>query len=90
MQRNEKVTYWSGHLSKAAESRLGATKYCRLNGLSLATFNYWKNRLGQSGPRALKISPAFVTLEVEKPEKTLPDPKWLAAFTTELVRGFFR
>lgn len=90
MQRTEKATYWRSHLSKSRESSLGATKYCRLNGLNLATFNYWKNKRVHEGPGPLKVSPAFVTLEVEKVERALPDPKWLAEFTVELVRGFFR
>lgn len=43
-EREAKRRYWEEHLSRWESSGLRQSEYCRLNGLGLHRFIYWKNK----------------------------------------------
>jgi len=82
-----KKEIWKRRLAESYQHRGGISAYCRDNGLSIATFNYWRKKFQtQHLPKALTPF-AAVRMETALKVDELPDPKWLASFAAELIRG---
>ncbi len=69
-----KVDFWKGHLGGWRRSGLTQAAYCRQQGLSLASFGYWRRALGKvAAPSALvpivvgEVSSPATVIEVQLP-----------------------
>jgi hypothetical protein len=94
----EKETKWRGHLERANARTGSLEKFCRDEGLSLATLNYWRKKLnedsGTSMPavitRARPKAPQFIPVQLTESTRDskraqLPDPAWLAELILHLT-----
>jgi len=60
LEREDKRRYWECLIKGWEQSGLRQTEYCRLNGLKIRNFGYWKRRLSQ---KSTDVS--FVSLQVQ-------------------------
>ena len=71
----------------------GVRGFCADAQIATSRFYYWRNKLKPKAEPvpAVASSGAFCFAEVddvtERTKPSLPDPKWLAAFAVELIRG---
>lgn len=90
MTRQQKTEHWRKRI-EASESFAGSEReYCDSQGLSLATFRYWKSKLRVELPAGLVMPTSpFVRVEIERPrpQSKLPDAKWVAEVLMHLSRG---
>ena len=88
MTTSEKREYWVTKV-REAQSFSGSVKaFCEQQGISLATFGYWKAKLKSQPLTRMSVQPSpFVRVEIERPKSTLPDPKWVAEILVHLSRG---
>ena len=52
MGRLEKRDFWAAHLAAWRDSGLSQTRYCEQQGLAVANFAYWRQRLSGTSPVA--------------------------------------
>jgi hypothetical protein len=50
MGRLEKRDFWAAHLTAWRNSGLSQTRYCEQQGLAIANFAYWRQRLTDTTP----------------------------------------
>jgi hypothetical protein len=50
MRRLEKRDFWAAHLTAWRNSGLSQTRYCEQQGLAIANFTYWRQRLADTAP----------------------------------------
>ena len=92
--RSIKSTIWKKRIEAAYAHAGGVGAYCRDNNLNVSTFQYWREKLVpkkivSENPAVVRPSP-FVEVCLESTAGqvgSLPDPRWLAAFASELIRG---
>jgi hypothetical protein len=92
--RSIKSTIWKKRIEAAYAHAGGVGAYCRDNNLNVSTFQYWREKLVPRkivSEKSAEVRPSpFVEVCVESPAGqvgSLPDPRWLAAFASELIRG---
>jgi hypothetical protein len=88
--RIENQRRWEEHVRVAQDHPEGYADYCRKNQISVATLNYWRNKM-----RVRKVSdtvqrPAFIPIQVisegnQSAVRGLPDPKWVAELILHLT-----
>lgn len=69
-----KADFWKGHLDTWRSSGLTQTAYCRQQGLSIASFGYWRRVLGKAAASSAlvpiviaEVSAADTAIEVQLP-----------------------
>ena len=65
--RSGKLRFWENHIGQYDTAGLSQVEYCRINKISLKSFQYWKRKSKRSGAPAL--------VEVPLP-KNFPIPKF--------------
>lgn len=93
-RKQKKIEYWRSHIEQASRSGLDAVSYCTRQGIAKQTFYKWRHKLGLTSKcRQLQVvhkpSP-FVSVAIKpvaQSSSDLPDPRWLANFAMELIRG---
>ena len=84
---------WMKRIEDGESHPGGVRAYCLESQIVLARFYYWRKKLKPKVDSSPVECPAenFILAEVEarqEPAKpSLPDPKWLAVFAVELIRG---
>ena len=85
----EKEKYWREKVAEAERREGGSLEaFCQAQGISLSTMGYWRKKF--RNPQVKAVVPSkFVPVEIARPEpqRTLPDPRWLAEFIGQLVEG---
>ena len=85
---------WQKRIEDGENHPAGTRGYCTETKIATSRFYYWRNKLK---PKP-KVEPAltetlgesFTLAEITEPGeqvKRLPDPRWLAAFAVEMIRG---
>lgn len=78
--------YWRRHVDAVESSGKSIGAYCLEHNLSTQSLYQWRRKLRQR--RYLQMANPFTRAElVSPPRPPLPDPKWLASFAIELIRG---
>jgi hypothetical protein len=87
---------WMKRIEDGEKHPGGVRGFCMDTQITAARFYYWRNKLkpkAQSAPAEPAVE-NFIVAEIaepcERPKPSLPDPKWLAAFAVELIRGLSR
>ena len=94
--------YWQNHIERSESGAGSMMAYCRAEGISLATLNYWRKKLKNEAPSLASLPEkavaryserlsSFIPLQIaaEKApdfDSGLPDPRWLAEFILNLCR----
>ena len=90
--RAEKEKYWRHQMSMAEKFPGSIPSYCKSQGLSVATFFYWRKKFkNQPQPMTLEKSP-FVEVEVSrdqvrKTKCSMPSAAWVAELILHLQMG---
>lgn len=63
--RIKKFSFWRRHIESCEMSTLPASRYCRINGLSISNFRYWKRQVETIYPRRKEVEPSSLFVEVE-------------------------
>jgi hypothetical protein len=88
----QKLAYWKELILKQELSNQSVLKFCQAQQVSSRVFYYYrgllKTRTPQTSATSSKSS-AFVAIKTKSTEssRSLPDPKWLAQFSSELIRS---
>jgi transposase-like protein len=70
-----KRTRWAGHVAAWQSSGLSQSAYCRRQGLSLASFGYWRRQLRTHEPEAdVPVTQALVPIQVAPTTASLSSP----------------
>ena len=84
---------WRAIIQEAEGHPVSVSAYCRENGISAANLYVMRGKLRkekqQQGTKSVskKVSP-FSRLEVlDARNESMPDPKWVAAFLREFIKG---
>jgi len=78
---------WRQRVAESRNCAEGVAEYCKQSGIKRSTLGYWDAQFrSKSIGRPRKISD-FVPVSVVNETTDLPDPKWLAQFAAELIRG---
>lgn len=89
--RIKKEQYWRGRVAEA-ENHASMAAFCREEGISVSTLQYWRARFRKDRTMSKRIMPApFLPVQVmprSEPRKVEIDPRWLAEFILHLNRGF--
>jgi transposase-like protein len=56
--KEEKLKFWTKHLSSCAKSGDNVARYCREHGLSVAQFSYWHTKLSSLKSQAPQTIPS--------------------------------
>jgi hypothetical protein len=81
----EKATFWQGHVERWQQSHRSQREYCRLNGVSLSTFQWWRRVLLKKEKRAsFEIVPLGRMAPAETRQELTP------ALTVVVAGGRFR
>lgn len=84
----EKRSFWRAQLALAERHGGSAESFCRLKGLSIHSFGYWKRKLsGRAEPLGAIVPSTFIPVEISRQFRGLPDPRWLASFILALSEG---
>ena len=62
IEAGSKQTFWRQHIEDCRRSHLAQNEYCRLHGLALSTFCYWKRKLDVGSIK----TPCFYPLTVQQ------------------------
>jgi len=85
MTTEQKSDYWQQHIKHWHESNLSQKAYCNEQGLSFASFGYWRTRLNRKPVNSDKFIPANLSaaasvtvrlpvgLQLEFPAHLLPE-----------------
>jgi hypothetical protein len=65
MQEESKQALWSVRLRERAESGLPIRSWCALNGVTEASYHYWRKRLSAAAPAAQFIALPFAGAQGE-------------------------
>ncbi len=90
MTKQQKTEHWRKRIEEAEGFAGSERAFCSSQGLSLATFRYWKNKVKKQEPSNLIVTTSpFVRVEIERPrpQSKLPDAKWVAEILMHLSRG---
>jgi hypothetical protein len=89
----DKERYWRAQMAAADRFPGSQQEFCKSQGLSLNTFQYWRKKFNRSREshqtQARKPSP-FAEVEVIRPihpPQRLPDAKWVAELVWHLHGG---
>ena len=63
-----RITFWTQHINSWRDSPLSQRAYARQQGLSIARFTYWKNKLYPNKPSAGKN---FVPVRIAQPQRSI-------------------
>ena len=81
--KNEEI--WRQHVAALSRHPGSVSSYCETHGISRFALKYWRRKLeGQAEGIARRVtsSPSFIPVVISpqevRPERQLPDPKWLA------------
>lgn len=86
----QKEQFWQSHITQAKDFNGSINKYCQMNGLKIQNFKYWKSRISKISAKSMKpvASPFFpvrvLSADLSLPERSMPDPKWIAEVLFEL------
>jgi transposase-like protein len=90
---SDKQQRWRDHITAAKQFSGTIESYCRINGITPATFYYWRKKFSQATKHRIN-APAissFIPVEVVRGQSRsgygLPDAKWLAEFIVHLSGG---
>ena len=67
LDRSARQLFWEKHLAQWHATELGQAEYCRLNKISLKSFQYWNRKSKRKG-----ALPALVEVPLGKPLSVLP------------------
>lgn len=87
MKNQNKQELWEKRITKAELFDGSNQAFCSSEGLSLATFQYWKKRLRPRQNRIAVPPSPFVKVAIERVPASLPDPQWVAELILSLCRG---
>lgn len=87
----QKLIFWKDCILKQEQSGQSILKFCQDQGVSNRVFYYYRNLINSNKETSdISSKPsAFVAVKAKSLEKksSLPDPKWLAQYTAELIRS---
>lgn len=86
----EKEKFWREQIALAEKHDGSLDSFCRLRGVSIHTFMYWRSKFKKGIAVSRAAVPAkFIPVEITRPERiaALPDPRWLAEFISHLSGG---
>ncbi len=90
---NEKAKVWKARIIRASEFSGSIREFCQSEGVTVATFQYWRQKLGQEKQTPTCLPRPFVRVQVTEPifqthrHSELPDPKWVAEVILYLQKG---
>lgn len=95
MKKNEKLEmsrdFWKKHIEAGGKHAAGIRAYCEENKISHSQYYNWKSKLLVLNGTKQRFVPAKLEMtEITKNMPPLPDARWLAHFTVELIRGLHR
>ena len=85
-----KREYWRQQLIAAERFPGSLREFCKHKGISLNTFQYWRNKFSNESQGQLIQTPnPFVTVAVEQTQvmSSMPDARWLAELILHLQTG---
>lgn len=84
----EKEQFWQQHIVKYKQSNLSLKAYCKSQGFSPSSFNYWLQKVAAKTSSRSNFLPVVVSTppanKAVRTGKTLPDPRWVAEVIFEL------
>jgi hypothetical protein len=95
MSNQAKRQYWATKVAKAKQRSGSLSAFCRAEGISINTFQYWQKRFNKEMLMPQPDRGRFLPVEiVDEPAQAntsrRPDPRWLAEFILHLHGGELR
>jgi len=85
--RSGRQRFWEKHMAQWEATELSQAEYCRLNKISLKSFQYWKGKSKRNS-----VSPALIEVPLSKPLPVLPALAQLCLvvdrYRIEIGKGF--
>jgi hypothetical protein len=86
LSRSGKQRFWENHISRHSAAGLSQAGYCKLNKISLKSFQYWKRRSRRNEP-----PPTLIEVPVPSPLPVLSLPQLclvVERYRIEIGKGF--